>query len=279
MMRLLAQQTSAVMHLLLVAVILLPLTVSAAPTEIYHYTVLTTDPPNPGTGWGTVTQLLTSSGCDGTGCGSDWRPRNDSYTILLEKASDRVSKAHGSGDGTPPYSASVVYRRQTCPTDGAWGAGTWHHNFQARSRLEQTNLRIVEGGGQTIYYITLTQRWSSGYYQSFAHNDPCFNDLPDPQATPTPPIGGGGSVPTPTPAPPPSGSPVHINVSVVVNGTPPTTGSTSGTGDGDYIPGAGVRATASYPSAWDSDPSWGGISYSGCGQSGADWQVSFSAPS
>jgi hypothetical protein len=176
---------------------LVPLTASAAPTEVWHYSVETTDPPNPGDDWGTVTQLLTSSGCDGSSCGSSWRPRNDSYTILLENAGDRVSRAHGDGDGSPPYDATVIYRRQTCPTDGAWAAGTWHHNFQARSRLEQTSFRAVERGGQTHYYITLTQRWSSRYYQSFAHNDPCLSADP---ITPTPTLPG-GAAPPPTPQP------------------------------------------------------------------------------
>jgi hypothetical protein len=252
-----------------------PLTVRAAPAEVWHYTVVTTDPPNPGSGWGSVTQLLTSSGCDGTSCGSSWRPRTAEYEVLLENSGDRVSRGHAQGDGTPPYNATVVYRRQTCPTDGAWAAGTWHHNFLARSRLEQTGYREVQDGGQTHYYITFTQRWSSRYYQSFAHNDPCFSADPFPQVTPTPPTAG-GSPPPPPPAPLPGR--VRIRVSVVVNGTPPTDGSASGEGAGTYTPGSMVRATASYPSAWDDDPTWGGISYSGCGQSGSDWQVTFAAP-
>jgi hypothetical protein len=67
----------------LMLAILLPLMASAAPIEVWHYNVEPVDPPSPGAGWGTVTQLLTGSGCDGTSCGSSWRPRNDSYTILL----------------------------------------------------------------------------------------------------------------------------------------------------------------------------------------------------
>src|SRR5262245_53299199 len=155
------RRSSRLVLLVLLLLALAPLAASAAPVEVWHYKVVTTAPPDPGPGWGAVTQLLTSSGCDGSSCGSSWRPRHASYTILLEKASDRVSLDHGSGDGSPPYNATVVFRRQTCPIDGAWASGTWHHNFQARSRLEQTEFRIVQLGGQTVYFITLTQRWSS----------------------------------------------------------------------------------------------------------------------
>src|SRR5262245_18425426 len=108
--------------LLLLLRALVPLAASAAQIEVWHYTVVPTDPPNPGSGWGTVQQLLTGSGCDGTSCSSTWRPRNDIYTILLENAGDRISKGHGSRNGSPPYNATVVYRRETCPTDGAWAA-------------------------------------------------------------------------------------------------------------------------------------------------------------
>src|SRR5919201_587751 len=104
-----SERAALVLFLLLA---LAPLTTSAAPTEVWHYTVITTDPPDPGAGWGTVTQLLTSSGCNGTSCGSSWRPNNDTFTILLENSSDRVSLAHGAGSGTPPYNATVVFRRQ-----------------------------------------------------------------------------------------------------------------------------------------------------------------------
>jgi hypothetical protein len=177
-----------------------------------------------------VTQLLTGSGCNGTGCGSTWRPRAASYTILLENAGDRVTKAHGSGDGSPPYNATVVFRRQTCPTDGAWGAGTWHHNFQAVSRLEQTGLRVVQEGEQTIYFITLRQRWSSRYYQSFAHNDPCFSAEPV-TPTPTQPAGeGSGSAPSPTiaagqptltPLPTPTAIPTPLPINPCTGGGAP----------------------------------------------------------
>lgn len=196
-MRVERQQLFRKTLLVLFLLALAPLSATAAPVEVWHYDVVTTAPPSPGSGWGTVTQLLTGSGCNGTGCGSSWRPRNDSYTILLENAGDRVSKAHGSGDGSAPYNAAVVYRRQACPTDGAWASGMWHHNFQAKSQLQQTSSRIVQNGGQTHYFITLTQRWSSRYYQSFAHNDPCFSADP---VTPTPTLPS-GSPPTALPQP------------------------------------------------------------------------------
>lgn len=113
-------------HLLAVLILIglvVPRAMYAAPAEIWHYTVVTTDPPNPGPGWGTVAQLLTRSGCNGTSCGSSWKPRNAEYEVLLEKSSDRVPRGHGQGDGTPPYTAAVVYRRQACPTDAADNQG------------------------------------------------------------------------------------------------------------------------------------------------------------
>ena len=79
----------SILAVLLLISMLVPLVVFAVPTEVWHYTVVTTDPPNPGPGWGTVAQLLTSSGCNGTSCGSTWKPRNGEYEVLLEKSSDR----------------------------------------------------------------------------------------------------------------------------------------------------------------------------------------------
>src|SRR5262245_32458749 len=86
---------------------LTPLAASAAEPEIWQYTIVPTNPPNPGSDWGAVTQLLTDSGCNGTNCGSSWRPNNGTFTILLENRGDRVALGHGSGDGSPPYSATV----------------------------------------------------------------------------------------------------------------------------------------------------------------------------
>jgi hypothetical protein len=229
-------------HLVILLLLaLVPLTASAAPTEVWHYSVETTDPPRPGASWGTVTQLLTGSGCTGSGCGSSWRPRNDSYSILLENASDRVTRDHGAGDGSPPYDATVVYRRQSCPTDGAWAAGTWHHNFQARSRLEQTGFRAVQNGGQTHYYITLTQRWSGHYYQSFAHNDPCLSADP---VTPTPtPPGGGALPPSPQPTALP-GEPTYTPLPA------PTDAPTLTPTQGNPCTGGGSRIPEPFYSLW-----------------------------
>ena len=64
------QQTWRRLLWVLLLLLLLPLAASAAPTEVWHYSVETTAPPSPGADWGTVTQLLTGSGCDGSSCGS-----------------------------------------------------------------------------------------------------------------------------------------------------------------------------------------------------------------
>lgn len=278
--------------LFLLVLLATPALAAASPvTTVWVYTVELTSPPDPGPGWGDVSQLLTSSGCSGTTCGASWTPDNGDYEVLLENASHRVTLAHAEGDGRPPNTGSVIYPRDRCPTDEQWAAGTWHHNFYAESTVVETSRESVvvqEETSVTQYsYVTLTQQWRSAYYQSFAHNDGCFAPgapLPSPTPRPTspptptptsPPPGSGGATPVP---PGPAPAPVAVTVVVQVEGEPLTPGTATGTGSGSYAVGSAVRATAQYPTSWDQDSSWNGIRYAGCGVSGSSWEATFAAP-
>ncbi|MBN1887891.1 MAG: hypothetical protein JW850_07860 [Thermoflexales bacterium] len=182
---------------------------SFAQSGSYNHVMTYTSPD----GWSHVTWYLQASGCSGSTCSSEWVPNVES--ALFERVPDRVDRAHGEGDGSPPSGLPVGERpRQKCG-DGQWAAGTWHHNGIFYSYWKYDGMDVTT----TPINVYWVEAWNSPSWEgwNFAHTDTCAMGTPTPGPTPPPTA-------TPDPSDPlrcpgPSTSPLAFTLGVTY--TPP----------------------------------------------------------
>ena len=144
-------------------------------------------PASPPAGWVQVRWILTSSGCSGCTCGSNWQP--GTQTGLMEKPGDRQTVGRNEGPTSSPWGSTADPRAQ-CPESGEWAAGTWYHNAVFPVEWTFGGCRWEGPVRVCDYYGSWgSKTWEGG---NFAENDECCSD--------------GGCGPGPGPTPCPSGS-------------------------------------------------------------------------